>query len=99
LNEYVVNIGSLLFIIAGLTSLLFFVKGRGRGFVFLGTGFLLLGVGTVVNHYLPQILDFERSSDAFQLSVTSLLIISSVVSSILMLGGLLFLYKDFRKNA
>jgi hypothetical protein len=97
LNEYVVNIGSLLFIIAGLTSLLFFVKGR--GFVFLGTGFLLLGVGTVVNHYLPQILDFERSSDAFQLSVTSLLIISSVVSSILMLGGLLFLYKDFRKNA
>ena len=61
-------------------------------------GFLLLGSGTLVNHYLPQILNFETFSDAFQLSVTVLLIISSVISSILILGGLFSCTKTANKK-
>ena len=99
LNECIINVGSLLFILASIVSFLFFARGRGRGFVFLGTGFFMLGLGALVNHYLPQILNFETLSDTFQLSVTTLLIISSVFSSILILSGLFFLYKDSTKRS
>jgi hypothetical protein len=94
-----VDVGSSLFIIAGMASCLFFARGRGIGFVLLGTGFFLLGLCTLVNNYLPQILNLEtRLTDTFQISSTLLLMISGVISSILILGGLFFLYKESAKK-
>ncbi len=97
LNEYITNIGSFIFIITGIISFFFFVRSRKRGFILLGMGFLLIGTASFVNSYFFEILNPNVFSDTFQISVTSLLIISSLISSFFILAGTFFLYKDKAK--
>ncbi len=94
-NTYIVYSSDIVFIITGIITLLFYARGRRKGFIFLGTGLLLVGIERPL---LDILFATFRNSFTLQVLITFIVAISSFISGIIILIGIILLRNSQRNN-